>query len=536
MKLVAVKLKNFRSYQEEIVVPMDWMNIVLGKNDIGKSTILEALDIFFNDWNWCVKISQDDINIYWKDDPVEITCIFGDFDDEIILETVPTSLSWEYLLNEEKLLEIKKVYKWSTMKSNTYLVAYHPNNNDFMKDILLKKIGDLQKFAQKNSIDIEWKMSVSSHIRKAIREHYENLECEIIEIQADKVWEKDKNLRSKLQAVLPTYILFQSDRSNSDQDNEIQNPMNIALKATLKQAHILEKLEEVFNEVNSTLSEIAEWTLEQLHLINPELASNLIPKLPPHDQLAWDKAFKKTEIASDDIPLNKRGSWVKRIVLLSFFLNEVKRRKTEESLADIIYAFEEPETSQHPEHQLILINAFEELSQSEWVQVIVTTHSPYVYKDSINKDFVKLIHIKKTDDNTRDISFPKDQLLLFPHSPTRWEINYFVYELPTFEFFDELYSRIEELAWWDHFDDFVQQQWTILKDQQWKTANNDGSQRIGRDGSPIVRNTTYITCIRHKIHHPNNMLNEWYKTPEEINDSLDRAIKDMISIIEKTLQ
>ena len=49
MKLETVILKNFRSYKEEIRIDIDNLTAFVGKNDIGKSTILEALEIFFNE-------------------------------------------------------------------------------------------------------------------------------------------------------------------------------------------------------------------------------------------------------------------------------------------------------------------------------------------------------------------------------------------------------------------------------------------------------------------------------------------------------
>ena len=46
MKLKSLTLKNFRSYKY-IEIPFDKsMNVIIGQNDVGKSTILEALDIF----------------------------------------------------------------------------------------------------------------------------------------------------------------------------------------------------------------------------------------------------------------------------------------------------------------------------------------------------------------------------------------------------------------------------------------------------------------------------------------------------------
>lgn len=49
MKIKNVAIKNFRGYSDEINSDFEDLTAFVGKNDIGKSTILEALDIFFND-------------------------------------------------------------------------------------------------------------------------------------------------------------------------------------------------------------------------------------------------------------------------------------------------------------------------------------------------------------------------------------------------------------------------------------------------------------------------------------------------------
>ena len=48
MKIKKVILKNFRAYKDEVVIDFENLTTFVGKNDIGKSTVLEALDIFFN--------------------------------------------------------------------------------------------------------------------------------------------------------------------------------------------------------------------------------------------------------------------------------------------------------------------------------------------------------------------------------------------------------------------------------------------------------------------------------------------------------
>ena len=48
MKLKTVYLKNFRCYKDEVSIEFDELTTFVGKNDIGKSTVLEGLEIFFN--------------------------------------------------------------------------------------------------------------------------------------------------------------------------------------------------------------------------------------------------------------------------------------------------------------------------------------------------------------------------------------------------------------------------------------------------------------------------------------------------------
>ena len=48
MKLKQLRLKNFRGYKDNTYLEVSDLTALIGKNDAGKSTILEALEIFFN--------------------------------------------------------------------------------------------------------------------------------------------------------------------------------------------------------------------------------------------------------------------------------------------------------------------------------------------------------------------------------------------------------------------------------------------------------------------------------------------------------
>ena len=110
LNIKTIKIKNFRGYRNETVVDFEDLTVFVGKNDVGKSTILEALDIFFNDGKGIVKIDKTDVNIYAvREDDSEtiISVVFSQLPTEIIIDsTVKTSLAREYMLNDEGNLEI----------------------------------------------------------------------------------------------------------------------------------------------------------------------------------------------------------------------------------------------------------------------------------------------------------------------------------------------------------------------------------------------------------------------------------------------
>jgi putative ATP-dependent endonuclease of the OLD family len=72
---------------------------------------------------------------------------------------------------------------------------------------------------------------------------------------------------------------------------------------------------------------------------------------------------------------------VRRLILLNFFRAQAEKRLSNADAQGIIYAIEEPETSQHPNNQRLLLNAFRELSEQPGCQVIITTHTPVLVRD-----------------------------------------------------------------------------------------------------------------------------------------------------------
>lgn len=371
MKLKTLYLKNFRCFKNEVRIEIDNLTTFIGKNDIGKSTILEALEIFFN--NDTVKIEKADANIYGGDE-VEITCEFCDLPPEIILDSgEKTSLKDEFLTISEDLLRIKKVYDCSKSKisSLVYIVANHPSASG-VSDLLSLKEKDLQKLIKDRNIDSPLKGNPK--MRKAIWNSTEELKLEIREIEVSKAKEDSKDIWSKIETYLPNYALFQSDRGSHDSDGEVQNPMKAAIQQAISEVET--EIVAIQDKVKEKALAIANETKEALKTIDAGLANELTPQFAPPTLSKWSSLFSISMDTDEGIALNKRGSGVRRMILVGFFKSEAERRLKDNNKKNIIYAIEEPETAQHPNKQRILINSFKDISNSENAQVILTTHSP----------------------------------------------------------------------------------------------------------------------------------------------------------------
>lgn len=155
MRFKKLKIKNFRSYKGEVEIEIGDLTAFVGKNDIGKSTILEVLDIFFNEGKGAVKLDKDDINkqsFTEGDNEIIISVCFEELPAAIIIDsTNETTLQSEYLINSNNQLEIIKKYP-NAGKEKVFVKALHPTNTN-CKDLLLKKDSELRTILSNNSIE-----------------------------------------------------------------------------------------------------------------------------------------------------------------------------------------------------------------------------------------------------------------------------------------------------------------------------------------------------------------------------------------------
>lgn len=374
MRLKSVKLTHFRGYRATTVIPIDEaMTGIVGRNDYGKSTILEALAIFFESGD--VKADKSDMNCFSLAEGAEqfeIACEFDDLPEALVLdENVSTTLADEYLLNSGGDFEVVKTFKAATGKIDKTAIRCNHPVADGLSKLLSLKIAELRALGQERGVaDAVADKRVSSQWRQAIRNGAFPFECQETLLDVDKSFSTDsKSIWGKIQEQLPTYALFKADRESSDVDPEAKNPLQQAVKEA--QDALQAQISAIEVQIETSVLDVANRTLDKLREMAPELANELKPRFK--EKPKW--TFNFTLDGENGIPINKRGSGVRRLILLNFFRAEAEKAVIG-SQRNVIYAIEEPETSQHPNYQIMLMKALLVLSNQPNRQIIVTTHVP----------------------------------------------------------------------------------------------------------------------------------------------------------------
>ena len=498
MRIRSLLLDNFRGYDTPTIIDFESFTAFVGKNDVGKSSILEALYIFFESGK-SVSIDKNDVNkknAAHNQKDIIIGVEFDSFNDEIIIDdTNKTSLSSEYLLTSKGTLFVVKHYP-DGGKPKVYVRANHPSCS-FCSDLLSKKQKELKTQVEKLNLTCD--KTKNAEMRKAIWSHYSDtldLQERELEVSADGL----KDLWGKLYSYLPIYSLFQSDRSNNDNDKEAQDPLKAAVQLILGAPTIQQQLSQIAETVTQQLQTVTRSTLSKLKEMNEEIAASLNPNIPSTKDLKWADVFKNVSITSDDdIPINKHGSGVKRLVLLNFFRAEVERQITSRNQVNVIYAIEEPETSQHLNYQIMLIEALKSLSCQPHIQVVITTHSAHIVK-RLNFDNIRLISTSPQGSKLVTKVRPHD----LPY-PSLNEINLLAFEEVSEEFHNELYAHIEFSGWKNEY----------LAGKPTMPYN-----RVLKDGTIKTEHICLTEFIRHQIHHPENNHNARY-TQSQLAESIN---------------
>jgi predicted ATP-dependent endonuclease of OLD family len=384
MKIKKIIIKNYRGIKEKQEIPLSGFSSIVGKNDSGKSIILNAIATFLDAKSF--PIVGSDFNDSLK--PIFIESHFTDDNLKELLESkikskIKKSDGLDEFLNDilfDDSIIIQKIINQpgkSAQKENILIKDF--NNADFSM-LYTKSDEELNQMLEKYNITVpvegkgrNSKLEKIKYIKKYCTEN--------------KIPETIRSISDdyKVTSLLPAVELFVSDYGlkadtsfKSHSVSEIQDYFSRETADDTKKLRQVEK--EIQKEMNNEAEAIKNYMLDYTPSIKKvEIIPNII----------WKDAIKSVGVSfqfdEDEklIPMSHKGSGYRRLFMVARFRYLAEKNKGN----NIIYLIEEPETFLHPSAQEDLLNSLNDLSEDN--QIIITTHSP-VFTGSTDYDSVIL--------------------------------------------------------------------------------------------------------------------------------------------------
>ena len=221
-----------------------------------------------------------------------------------------------------------------------------------------------------------------------------------------------------------------------------------------------------------------------------------------------------------ETPLCDKGTGMQRAVTLALIQVYSNMQHKTKELAPLTLLLDEPETWLHPRAQIQLGKALAKISENE--QLFLITHSPYMLRSYLPAQH-KLLILSREDDGP-SIRYSEELGLVANQKPSLGEITYFAFGISSPEFHDELWGEIQVItkrkSEWS-LNVCLHDTHKLPYDKEWKRDDrpNDGPEEA-----------TLPYFIRNSIHHPENRLNAPYT-----DDELEESTESLIAVL-KTLQ
>lgn len=406
MKICHIIIENFRSldyFDEEV----GKHNIIVGKNNTGKSNLLWAIYYFYYPKNLSVEDfikRQDDEEESEKKLQIKLT-----FDNLTDIEQNNNKMYFfdgkikirleAWIDNDGKLNYEHHGYVKSYKPSypsdfdedlKTLLENENPRRPDFDRDEELKNI--MEELVPKSRITKE-NMII---IKETYFSNHPEIEKDIIEILSET------NYQGFVKANDPKiigecyFIPAIKDPKEELQTTKTTSPINRMIRSILSDIKV-EDIKENFREIQKQVKKERQTNMsilrdkfnEELELFNTSVDINL-------QDVEINEAFPlNIDILFNDgvpTPLNNKGTGLQRYVLFKFL--KIKNELNLGQEISYILLFEEPEAHLHPQFQREIAKILKDLSEHTNYQTFITSHSPQ-FIDLLNLDYVFIFNKEK---------------------------------------------------------------------------------------------------------------------------------------------
>ena len=365
MYISKIALTNYRGVKERREINLSRFSSIVGKNDAGKTIVLNAIATFLDVKNFAITSTD-----------------FNEIDRPITMEFVFTSSELIDMLSTKIKSKLKKtegldefiedfifnetiIYKREINNQGKSWTSEQVLLNDFvredLKGLYFKSDEEISVIIESNTIEIP----VEGKGRNSKAEKIKHIKLHFSDEPRANFWIIDD---MKIGSLFPDVEMFKADYGL-----EADTKFKTASVTEIEGYFIREqtRLEVFQNEINVEMQKEAAILKSYMQ----EYASNL-QDIDITPTIAWKDAIKSVDVSfqfnGDDkfIPMTHKGTGYRRLFMVARFRYLAEKSKGN----NIIYLIEEPETFLHPTAQQDLLKALKELSQDN--QVVTTTHSP----------------------------------------------------------------------------------------------------------------------------------------------------------------
>ena len=403
MKIRSVRIRNFRCFEDETIT-FDSHVCLLGANGAGKSTVLAALNVFFQERGSkidVVSLTHEDFHNGNTKEPVKITITFSELSERAKEELK------HYVRHDELIATVKAEFNSETGRApiehfgerlifGQFAPFFEDEKNKAVRVDQLRECFKRVIDGINDILDIGDKPTKQA-MHDALRQYEDNHpeKC-VLEPSADLFYGSTKG-RHKINQFIQ-WVHLPAVKEASDEAVEAGNTaLGKLLQRTVRQKvdfdDDLNKLRQATRERYDDLLEKEQVALEE---ISSRLAGRLTTYSHPNASLeiVWLQGSEKSVVINDPKATIKAqegpfkgslphfGHGLQRSFLLAILQElalieaESDSEKELDNRPTLAFSCEEPELYQHPPQARYLNNILRELSESGG-QVFLTTHSPY---------------------------------------------------------------------------------------------------------------------------------------------------------------
>lgn len=370
MIITNIAISNYRGISQPQTIPLNRFSSFVGKNDAGKSIILNAIATFLNPKD--NPITSADFNN--ADEKIEIACTFlseelRDTLEKKVKSKVKKSDGLDEFIDDvlfDGQLTVRKSVTTSKKGFDYEQIQILDYEDADFQFLYGKSDDDLNGILENHKITIPSQGKGRNSKLEKIK--YIKAFCE-----SNGLGKRPRFIEDdfKICSALPDVELFRADYGleadtsfKSSSVSEVTDYLNKESCEGNKLAAVaLEIAKEMQKEANSVKRYMSEYV------------SNLkAVEIKP--SISWKDAIKSVDVSfqlegdSRPILMSHKGTGYRRLFMVARFRYLSEKNKG----LNVIYLIEEPETFLHPSAQNDLLNALRDLSDEN--QVAITTHSP----------------------------------------------------------------------------------------------------------------------------------------------------------------